>query len=65
MQIVRLLLENSCNVDALNDMGRTALLEAAEHGHTDIVKLLLQFSADVNLQDQEGGSGGHISNPHL
>ena len=35
-------------------MGRSALIEAAEHGHADIVKLLIEHSANVNWQDQEG-----------
>ena len=35
-------------------MGRSALIEAAEHGHADIVKLLIEHNANVNLQDQEG-----------
>ena len=53
-QIIRLLLENKCNVNSTNDMGRSALIEAAEHGHADIVKLLIEHNANVNLQDQEG-----------
>ena len=35
-------------------MGRSALIEAAEHGHADIVKLLIEHNANINLQDQEG-----------
>lgn len=41
-------------MNSVNDMGRSALLEAAEHGHADIVKVLIEHKADVNLQDQEG-----------
>ncbi len=57
--IVKLLLDTGCAVDALNDMGRSALLEAAEHGYNDIVKLLLERNANVDLQDHEGKLFAH------
>ena len=36
--MVRLLLMNGCNVNAQDEEGSTALMCAAEHGHTEIVK---------------------------
>ena len=39
---VRLLLMNGCQVDAQDEEGSTALMCAAEHGHTEIVKLILE-----------------------
>ena len=52
--IVKLLLEHKCEVDHRNDMGRSALIEAAEHGHAEIVKTLIEHHCDINLQDSEG-----------
>ena len=49
--MVRLLLMNGCDVNAQDEEGSTALMCAAEHGHTEIVKesvffnILLQKSA--------------------
>ena len=45
---VRLLLLNGCLVDAQDEEGSTALMCAAEHGHIEIVKLLIQHP-DINL----------------
>ncbi len=35
-------------------VGETGLTNAAWKGHTDIVKILLENGADVNLQDNDG-----------
>jgi hypothetical protein len=48
--VVRLL-EAGTPVDATNRYGATALAYAADHGHTEIVRLLLDRGADPNHQD--------------
>jgi ankyrin repeat protein len=59
---VRALLENSkIDVDHVNDLGWTALLEAVILGdggpaHVEIVRLLIAHKADVNLADRGGVS---------
>ena len=35
-------------------LGSNSLTWAAEKGHTDIVKILLENGADVNIQDNDG-----------
>ena len=35
-------------------LGETSLMQAAENGHTDIVKILLKHGADVNIRDDIG-----------
>ncbi|KAJ9300227.1 hypothetical protein DTO271G3_2344 [Paecilomyces variotii] len=40
--------------DEKDDKGRTPLLLAAQHGYTDIVKLLLDSHADIESKDNDG-----------
>lgn len=40
--------------DVTDDQGHTPLMRAAEHGHRDIVKLLLAHNAAVNRTDELG-----------
>lgn len=60
VEIVRELLANSdVDVDHVNNLGWTALLEAVILGdggtsHQEIVNLLIQYGADVNLADNDG-----------
>ena len=42
---------NGIDVNAKDDNGRTALIEAAIYGRTEIAELLLQHGADVNAKD--------------
>ena len=50
----RLLAVQGIKVNAQNEDGDTALLNAAYTGHTDIVRLLLAAGADVNAQNEDG-----------
>ncbi|MGG3885872.1 ankyrin repeat domain-containing protein [Brevibacillus panacihumi] len=60
VEVVRELLANSdVNVNHVNNLGWTALLEAVILGdggknHQEIVKLLIDHDADVNLADHDG-----------
>ena len=59
METVRLLLTTDIDVDHVNNLGWTGLLEAVILGdggaaHQDIVRLLLARGAKVNLADREG-----------
>jgi len=47
---VKWLLARQANVSARGQMGATPLYVAAESGHVDIVKLLLDNEADVNAR---------------
>ncbi|XP_028850044.1 uncharacterized protein ankrd63 [Denticeps clupeoides] len=65
-KFTQLLLEKGADVNGRDDNGRTALSLACELGHLDVVKLLVQFSADPEVTDAWGNSalmyaayGGH------
>ena len=57
--IVARLLETDIDVDHVNRLGWTALLEAiilggGDAAHTEVVRLLVEAGADVNLADGQG-----------
>src|SRR4051812_37034095 len=52
--VQRLLMENPRNVAAMDGGGSTPLHWAANQGNLQIMKLLLAYRADVNLQQSEG-----------
>lgn len=60
VEIVKeLLAASDVNIDHVNNLGWTALLEAVLLGdggerHQEIVKLLVEYGADVNIADSEG-----------
>ena len=59
VEVVRGLLETKIDVDHVNDLGWTALLEAVLLGdggsaHKEIVRLLLDENARVDLADRDG-----------
>lgn len=52
-EMVKLLLLNKADVNALNPSGETALYTAVSLGQLDIVRLLLEHGAEVDLEDAE------------
>lgn len=53
LQMCELLLTNGVMVNALDKQDRRALHWAAYMGHCDVVRLLLQFGAEVGVRDRE------------
>lgn len=51
---------NISNVNMTDDEGWTPLHYAAEHGHNDIITLLIEHGADVNLANPSGYSPYYI-----
>lgn len=52
LDLARLLLDCGADVNVRDDDGSTALMCASEHGHVDIVKLLLsQPNCDASITD--------------
>ena len=59
VQIVRRLLETEIDVDHVNRLGWTALLEAiilggGDEAHTEVVRVLVEGGVDVELADGDG-----------
>lgn len=54
-EIARLLLSKGANVNLLNNSMCTALHIAVNKGFTDVVRVLTEHSADVNLQVRRPG----------
>ena len=50
--IVKYLLEQGMDANALNDLGKTPLHEAVEVNSVHVAKLLLDSGADVNARDR-------------
>ena len=66
IEIVKLLLGHSADVNAKATLNWTALMAASRGGHTEIVRLLLDHGADVNIKNNIGNTalmdasrGGH------
>ena len=60
--MVKIFLDFGANVDAKNQMGKTALHFAAEQRNFDIIKLLIvKGKADVNAKDIDGYTSLYIA----
>jgi ankyrin repeat protein len=54
LEVVRYLLDEGADVNARENWGSTALIEAASYGHIDIIKELLLRGADINAISEQG-----------
>lgn len=70
--LIPLLINFGCNVDAKSSQGLTTLASASENGNIDIVRLLLEAGADVNIADNNYGTpllrasqNGHLKTVEL
>jgi ankyrin repeat protein len=61
LQVVELLLQKGAPVNAVDDRGRTALMNAAELGHAAIVRRLLSAGADPTLRDKDGKTAADLA----
>lgn len=53
-EIVEFFIANGANVNAKNQNGDTAIIEASHFGNTEIVRLLIAAGANVNIQNVYG-----------
>ncbi|XP_031564068.1 ankyrin repeat and SAM domain-containing protein 6-like isoform X2 [Actinia tenebrosa] len=55
LNVAHLLIEKGCNINSQDKIsGWTALMQATYYRHKQVVKLLLDHSADVNIQADDG-----------
>jgi TonB family protein len=59
-----LLSEGTADLDAADELGRTALMRAVEGGHDEIVEMLLEAGASVNQKNQAGETALHLAARH-
>ena len=60
-----LLAQPGIKVDLVNIDGDTALMAAAEHGHAEIVELLLKAGASVSITDKRGETATSLAQKAL
>eukprot|EP00808_Paulinella_micropora_P027789 g63666.t1 len=61
---VQNILDIKASVDKPNKANATALMLAAQYGHTEVGRLLLARKADVNATDQHGDTAFHLALRH-
>lgn len=68
IDIVKLLLENTADVNSQSQAGNTALIYACCGGYEDVVEVLLNHGADIEAHNENGhtplmeaASGGHVN----
>ncbi|GAV71233.1 Ank_2 domain-containing protein [Cephalotus follicularis] len=61
-EIVSLLLESGVDINLRNYRGQTALMQACQHGHWEVVQTLVLFKANIHRSDYlNGGTALHLA----
>ncbi|XP_047308053.1 E3 ubiquitin-protein ligase XBAT32-like isoform X2 [Impatiens glandulifera] len=61
-EIVSLLLESGVDINLRNYRGQTALMQACQHGHWEVVQILILFKANIHKADYlNGGTALHLA----
>ena len=61
---INLLLKAGADINAQGEHGYTALHEAVEQGHLDLVKLLIQWGADPSICNVNGDCATSLAQIH-
>ena len=61
LKTVELLVAKGAKLDNADDRGRTALMTAAQRGHSLVVKFLVEKGADNSLRDKSGNSAADLA----
>ncbi|GLT80430.1 hypothetical protein SLA2020_518690 [Shorea laevis] len=61
-EILSLLLESGVDINLRNYRGQTALMQACQHGHWEVVQTLILFGANIHKADYlNGGTALHLA----
>jgi ankyrin repeat protein len=60
-KVITLLIDRGARIDDQDDRGRTALMTAAELGHTAAAELLISRGANRSLQDKDGKTASDLT----
>ncbi|KAG8639493.1 E3 ubiquitin-protein ligase XBAT32 isoform X2 [Manihot esculenta] len=61
-EIVSLLIESGVDINLRNYRGQTALMQACQHGHWEVVLILVLFKANIHRSDYlNGGTALHLA----
>ncbi|KAL1548899.1 putative E3 ubiquitin-protein ligase xbos32 [Salvia divinorum] len=61
-EIVSLLLESGVDINLRNYRGQTALMQACQYGHWEVVQILILFKANIHRADYlNGGTALHLA----
>ncbi|KAL3643115.1 putative E3 ubiquitin-protein ligase xbos32 [Castilleja foliolosa] len=61
-EIVSLLLESGVDINLKNYRGQTALMQACQYGHWEVVQILILFKANIHRADYlNGGTALHLA----
>jgi ankyrin repeat protein len=61
LSVAKLLVESGADFGLKNDIGQTALHDAAREGHLSVVKLLVERGADVRLKNDKGQTARDVA----
>ncbi|XP_030511025.2 probable E3 ubiquitin-protein ligase XBOS32 [Cannabis sativa] len=61
-EVVSLLIESGVDINLRNYRGQTALMQACQHGHWEVVLILILFKANIHRADYlNGGTALHLA----
>ena len=60
LNVVKYLIENGSEIDAVTTGGRTALHMACYNGNKEIIEYLVSKGSEINIQENEGNTPTHI-----
>uniref|UniRef100_A0A5F9CJT6 Uncharacterized protein n=1 Tax=Oryctolagus cuniculus TaxID=9986 RepID=A0A5F9CJT6_RABIT len=61
VEVVKLLIEQHCQIDAIDNVNMTPLMKATQYNHEECAAILLHHGADPNHMDENGNIALHYA----
>ncbi|XP_062066792.1 putative ankyrin repeat domain-containing protein 26-like protein [Lepus europaeus] len=61
IEVVKLLIEQHCHIDAIDNVNMTPLMKATQYNHEECAAILLHHGADPNHMDENGNTALHYA----